>query len=65
MNAYQRAAMQIWMWQCQLAHAFHIARLHRRQGVWGNLKTVCCVQPGQHPILTSYNQDRLRNHRVS
>jgi hypothetical protein len=64
MNAYQRAAFAVWLWECQLAYAFHITRLHRRQGVWGVIHLVCTVQPGTRtPILTTYNQSRQNAHR--
>jgi hypothetical protein len=64
MSAYQRAAFRIWLVQLALAAEFHNTRLHRRQGVWGALRTVCIVTPGSHaPILTSYNQSRQNAHR--
>lgn len=42
----------------------HATRLHRKQGVYAPLRMVCAAKPTDHrPILTTYNQSRMTNHR--
>ena len=44
----------------------HTKRQHRKQGVWNSLRMICATHPGDHrPLLTTYTQDRLHNHRVT